>query len=256
MQRRFFLFEDRLFCHLGIDEEIAALFAGAEIQILVVALQKFERLITRRSITESRFQHGFFELHTLITQTGSPQRTTPVRLITLHSLSDCRLHIDFHQEVHTSTQIQAQIHWLGDVTQPVWCSRHQIQRQCVAIAEGAVENIQTRELRLGIGKPNNQVIAVYIAVELADVSGFQGAGDIVSQGRFQLARACRQLHSGIITVQIGQGVEDGNQCHQAQQEVFPERVFVHEVMQFPVQSDAAGRSPTADSGKTGQCRIQ
>ena len=147
----------------------------------------------------------------------------------VHALVEHRLLIDLHQEVHAAAQVQAEQHRTAvDGLEPAGHGRGQVQRTRVVIAKLGSHHIGGLDLGVGIGQPHQQFIAHLLDPGEAQLLFLQRALHACFQrGIDQVAAIRGDLHRRILRKRIGQCVEEAEQQHHHDQDVFPAGKLEH-----------------------------
>ena len=141
------------------------------------------------------------------------------------------VHVHFHQEVHTTGQVQTEFHWAtAQVAQPVRRGLRQVERHYELIAQSLTHQIFGWQLVFSVIQTQQAGAALISHADSfdADTSRFQCTTGAIQVGLLDAhgGAVATDLDRRIIRVQIGQGINSTDCQHSQNQQVLPEGKFV------------------------------
>ncbi len=181
------------------------------------------------SIDEADTQLMIFNLNSTILQLFFTQTVTEFFTVIGDFTFNVIIHIHFHQEVHTTAQIQTQRHRArAHIEQPVGGGRRQVQCHNEFITQQTLYGVFCRQLIFVAGQAKQCRTTGHFFTKKFDIAFLQSRTDF-SQYRFRhfSARTGRRyLNSSIGRIQVGCGIKTGKNQRQHNEKVFPQRVFI------------------------------
>ena len=169
--------------------------------------------------------------HVLVAQQGAQVAGGGV-----HALDQCTVHVDFEQEVHAAAQVETEVHGQGaDGGQPVRRGRQQVECHhkarvgCIRV-EAALDGVFALQLQVGGLEAGAHAVGVGEDTGVWQLGGAEDLGHArFDLGRFELERglAAGDLDGGDFAVEVREGVDEPEDQHEADQQVFPEGITVH-----------------------------
>jgi len=147
-----------------------------------------------------------------------------------HPLLYCSFTINLNQKVHTTAQIQTQIHRAGAyLAQPVRCGWRQIQRHYVVTTERLFSNDLAAQLIVVACHSHQPGRPHLLACAVADISLLQRLVQLFPcrQRHLTACFSAGYLNRRNIRVKIGHGIQAADAEHGDQQKQFPARVVSH-----------------------------
>ena len=159
------------------------------------------------------------------------QQALDVAFVDFQACIEGFVHVHFEQEVHTTGQVQTQLHRVRtEVAQPLRSGLCQVQRDDVVITQCLAHNVLGRQLVFSLAQTDQTALAARGQSGRLDVDAglFQRCADASQIGVIDLqSRAgAADLNGRVIGVKIGSGINQTDRQHRQDQNVFPQRVFV------------------------------
>src|SRR5690606_23192431 len=147
------------------EQKFAAVGAFIQQKLIELVANQFKRLSTTLGVPKT--QNDFPTVLNIATAVANPLVTHilfDLRRKCLESLAERRLHVNFQQEVNTTTKVQAEFHWPGtQATQPARCSWSHIQRNKIVITQGRLDSRACPQLVVRAGQTNQCISLFYSA---------------------------------------------------------------------------------------------
>ena len=137
--------------------------------------------------------------------------------------------VDLHEEVHATLQIEAERHRVGtDRAQPGGYGRSEVQGDGESVTEVAAQRTGRSQLRIGVREGHQQALVLDDDFVEGDLSRLQGLQGTFLHGFVNDAALVGQdLHGRLFLIQRRYCVQDAQQRHGGDQEVFPAGKIVH-----------------------------
>ncbi len=168
---------------------------------------------------------------TAIAQLLFTQKALDVAFVDFQARVEGFVHVHFQQEVHTTGQVQTQLHRVrSEVAQPLRGGLCQVQRDDVVITQCLAHDVLGRQLVFSLGQANQTALAALCQRGSLDVDpGFleRSAHAIqISLIDLQCSACTADLNGRVIRIKIGSGINQTDRQHRQDQNVFPQRIFV------------------------------
>ena len=241
LQRRDILFHGgtTLFLERGlvigdVDERAAVVAAIGEYKIAVLVLEHRPRGIALAGVDEAHGNLPAIGLHRPIAQFFLAHEAAQLVGVALQRLADGRIHVDFHQKVHTAAQVEAEIHRQRvQRGKPVGGCRREVERNRIAAVRGfqnALDLGGRAQLLLFRFEAHQYVLAIQLDRPVVEVFGVDQSLDQAEFSLVDEVDAVRNLHRGIFAVQVGRGVNGPDHDDQDQEKVSPGGVAVNHIV--------------------------
>ena len=151
---------------IDVQAQIGGRPSGHDRQIRERIANRQLRCIQRGLVTGTNPERLILTLDAAVTYPFIPQRGADITTRGFKFLSQRGVHVDLQHEVHTATQIQAQIHWrAAKAAEPIGGTWHQVQGDHVTRVgwiriEGLLHHVARLQLRVSGVKPNFHGVTV------------------------------------------------------------------------------------------------
>ena len=215
---------------VDVEPGIAIYFNTVDQKLLIGAKQQAGGTVTCLGIHETDCQTTIVQMldHT-VAQFFLTQLGLDLADIDIQTLADRLCHVHFQQEVHTATQVQAQLHRSGaEAVEPFRCGRCQVQGDDILATQLIRDRLLGRKLGVGAGQAHQcHAILLHLGAFHLDAGGFQcGLDPGQGAGIDFSGPSPGNLHGIIIGIQVGGCIQAGNDQHQQDQQIFPQGVAV------------------------------
>ena len=164
----------------------------------------------------------------VVSHAGLPQERAHVAGVPLLGLGDRGRHVDLHEEVHPTPEVEAEVH--RQQTRRGKPPRHggsEVQGDDVAGAEVGPQEILGLELDFGVAESGEQAALLERHRAGGNPRGLEGAGDPRGKRGIDGHPAFTgNLHRRILAEHVREGEDDPRDQHGRDEKVLPERVAV------------------------------
>ena len=185
-------------------------------------------------IGKTELQRSALLWQAAIANTLIPKQGAQLAVIDIHAGFDGLFHVHLQQEVHTTSEIETELHRSGaNIQQPIGCRSGQVLGDHEIVAQRAANDVLGRQLIRHADQPHQTGTGV--AVELGtlglDTGLVQGLLDAPQVALFDgLGRAgTGNLDSWIVRIEIGCGVDQAEREHSHDKQIFPQGITVEHV---------------------------
>lgn len=131
------------------------------VEIVEVLADQCTGLFAGIFITEAQLNGTAQLRQAAITQFLFTQQALDVAFVDFQACIEGFVHVHFQQEVHTTGQVQTQLHWVrAQIAQPLRGGLCQVQRDDVVITQRLAHNVFGRQLVFSLAQTDQTALAV------------------------------------------------------------------------------------------------